>query len=82
MNISCTKLYQKIKGISGQSVGKFIKTIRLKRAIYIMTHEDVTLSEVADRIGLQSGSYFSRMFKKEYGSSPSEFVRNLRNGGK
>ncbi|WP_162946190.1 hybrid sensor histidine kinase/response regulator transcription factor [Chitinophaga barathri] len=82
MNISRTKLYQKIKGISGQSVGEFVKTIRLKRAIYIMTHEDVTLGEVADRIGLQSSSYFSRMFKKEYGSSPSEFVRRLRNASK
>ncbi|PUZ22721.1 hypothetical protein DCC81_20025 [Chitinophaga parva] len=80
LNISRTKLYQKIKGISGQSVGEFIKTIRLKRAIYIMTHEDVTLAEVADRIGLQSSSYFSRMFKKEYGSAPSEFVKGLRNG--
>lgn len=78
MNISRTKLYQKIKGISGQSVGEFIKTIRLKRAIYIMTHEDVTLAEVADRIGLQSSSYFSRMFKKEYGNSPSEFIKGLR----
>ncbi|WP_245552127.1 response regulator [Chitinophaga pinensis] len=82
MNISRTKLYQKIKGISGQSVGEFIKTIRLKQAIYIMTHEDITLSEVADRIGLQSSSYFSRMFKKEYGSTPSEFVKGLRNASK
>lgn len=82
MNISRTKLYQKIKGISGQSVGEFIKTIRLKQAIYIMTHEDVTLAEVADRIGLQSSSYFSRMFKKEYGCSPSEFIKGLRNTSK
>lgn len=82
MNISRTKLYQKIKGISGQSVGEFIKTIRLKQAIYIMTHEDVTLAEVADRIGLQSNSYFSRMFKKEYGCAPSEFIKGLRNAPK
>jgi DNA-binding response OmpR family regulator len=80
--ISRTKLYQKIKGISDQSVGEFIRTIRLKKAIQIMTHEDVALNEVADRIGLQSSSYFSRTFKKEFGKSPSQFMGTLKKDNK
>jgi signal transduction histidine kinase/ligand-binding sensor domain-containing protein/DNA-binding response OmpR family regulator len=77
--ISRTKLYQKIKSISDQSVGEFIRTIRLKKAIQIMTHEDITMNEVADRIGLQSSSNFCRAFKKEYGKSPLQFIQSLRN---
>jgi signal transduction histidine kinase/ligand-binding sensor domain-containing protein/DNA-binding NarL/FixJ family response regulator len=77
--ISRTKLYQQIKKISDQPVSDFIRTIRLKKAIYIMTHEDVTMSEVANRIGLQSSSNFSRAFKKEYGRSPLQFIRDLKN---
>jgi YesN/AraC family two-component response regulator len=76
--ISRTKLYQKIKGITDQSVAEFIRTIRLKRAIQIMTHEDVSMSEVADRIGLQSNSNFSRAFKKEFGKSPLQFMQSLK----
>ena len=76
--ISRTKLYQKIKGVSNQSIGDFIKTIRLKKAIQIMTHEDIPFSEVAFRIGLQSHAYFSRVFKKELGMSPSEFMQSLK----
>ncbi|OOQ59757.1 hybrid sensor histidine kinase/response regulator transcription factor [Mucilaginibacter pedocola] len=76
--ISRTKLYQKIKSISDQSVAEFIRTIRLKKAIQIMTHEDVAMNEVADRIGLQSNSNFSRAFKKEYGKSPLQFMRSLK----
>ena len=76
--ISRTKLYQKIKGISDQSVGEFIRTIRLKKAIQIMTHESVTMAEVADRIGLQSSSNFSRTFKREYGKSPLQFIKALK----
>ncbi|RWY53856.1 response regulator [Mucilaginibacter gilvus] len=76
--ISRTKLYQKIKSISDQSVGEFIRTIRLKKAIQIMTHEDVAMNEVADRIGLQSNSNFSRAFKKEYGKSPLQFMQSLK----
>ncbi|HWB27773.1 MAG TPA: response regulator [Chitinophagaceae bacterium] len=78
LHTSRTKLYQKIKSVSDQSVGEFIKTIRLKKAIHIMTHEDIALNEVADRIGLQTGAYFSRVFKKEFGKSPSQFMQGLR----
>ena len=78
--ISRTKLYQKIKSISDQSVGEFIRTIRLKKAIQIMTHEDITMNEVVDRIGLQSSSNFSRAFKKEYGKSPVQFMQALKKG--
>ncbi|WP_207535329.1 hybrid sensor histidine kinase/response regulator transcription factor [Desertivirga arenae] len=76
--ISRTKLYQKIKSVSDQSVGEFIRTIRLKKAIQIMTHEDVTMNEVVDRIGLQSSSNFSRAFKKEYGKSPLQYIKSLK----
>ncbi len=76
--ISRTKLYQKIKSISDQSVGEFIRTIRLKKAIQIMTHEDISMNEVADRIGLQSSSNFSRAFKKEYGKAPLQFMQSLK----
>lgn len=75
---SRTQLYMKIKSITGQSAGEFIKTVRLKKAIHMMTHEDLPLSKVAERIGLQSASYFSRVFKKEYGKSPSEFMQSIK----
>jgi signal transduction histidine kinase/DNA-binding response OmpR family regulator len=78
--LSRTKLYQKIKSISDRSVGDFIRTIRLKKAIQIMTHEDIAMNEVADRIGLQSNSNFSRAFKKEYGKSPMQFMQSLKKG--
>jgi len=77
-HISRTKLYQKIKGVSNQSVGEFIRTVRLKKAVHIMTHEEVSMNEVVDRIGLQSSSNFSRAFKKEYGKSPMQFMQALK----
>lgn len=76
--ISRTKLYQKIKSVSNQSVAEFVRTIRLKKAIHIMAHEDISMNEVADRIGLQSSTNFSRAFKKEYGKSPIQFIQSLK----
>ncbi len=75
---SRTKLYQKINSISGQSVGEFIRTARLKKAVYIMTHEDITINELIQRTGFTSGSYFARAFRKEFGESPTQFLQNLK----
>lgn len=78
MHTSRTKLYQKIKSITDQSVADFVRTIRLKKAIEIMTHEDIALNKVVERIGLQSSSNFSKIFKKKYGKSPLQFMQSLR----
>jgi DNA-binding response OmpR family regulator len=78
MGMSRTKLYQKIKNISHQSIGDFIRTIRLKKAVQIMTHEDVSLSEVMYRIGIQTQSYFSKAFKKEFGKTPTQFMQEIK----
>lgn len=78
MGMSRTKLYQKIKSISGQSIGEFIRTIRLRKAVEIMTQEDVLLTEVMYRVGIQTQSYFTKAFKKEFGKTPSQFLGEIK----
>ncbi len=78
IGMSRTKLYQKIKHISNQSIGDFIRTIRLKKAVQIMTHEDVSLAEVMYRIGIQTQSYFTKAFKKEFNQTPTQFMQGIR----
>jgi len=77
MGMSRTSLYQKIKSISGQSIGDFVRTIRLNKAKEIMTGEDVSLTEVMYRIGIQTQSYFTKAFKKEFGKTPTQFMQDL-----
>jgi AraC-like DNA-binding protein len=43
-----------------------------------MTHEDVSLAEVMYRIGIQTQSYFTKAFKKEFGKTPSQFIQQVR----
>jgi DNA-binding response OmpR family regulator len=78
MGMSRTRLYQKIKSISHQSIGDFIRTFRLKKAVQIMTHEDVSLTEVMVRIGIQTQSYFTKAFKKEFGKTPTQFIQEIK----
>ncbi|MBC7887469.1 MAG: response regulator [Ferruginibacter sp.] len=77
IGMSKTKLYQKIKKITGQSIGEFTRTIRFKKAAEIMTHQDVSLAEVMYSVGIQTQSYFTKAFKKEFGKTPSQFLKDL-----
>jgi signal transduction histidine kinase/ligand-binding sensor domain-containing protein/DNA-binding response OmpR family regulator len=74
IGMSRTKLYGKVKGVTGQAIGEFIRVLRLKRAAKILVSEDVPIQEVMFRVGIQSQSYFTKSFKKEFGKTPSQFI--------
>jgi signal transduction histidine kinase/ligand-binding sensor domain-containing protein/AraC-like DNA-binding protein len=77
MGMSRTKLYQKIKSITGQSIGEFVRSARLRKAVEIMKNEDVLMTEVMYRIGIQTQSYFTKAFKKEFGVTPTAYIQGL-----
>jgi AraC-like DNA-binding protein len=81
MNISETTLYRKVKSISGLSPKEFVRVTRLKRAIILMSEGETRINEIAYQVGFGSASYFSTCFQKQYGKSPTEYIKNkLPNG--
>jgi DNA-binding response OmpR family regulator/nitrogen-specific signal transduction histidine kinase len=77
IGMSKTSLYKKIKKITGQSINEFIRTTRLKKAVDIMIHEDILITDVMYRVGILSQSYFTTAFKKQFGKTPSQFLQEL-----
>ncbi|MBO0477853.1 helix-turn-helix domain-containing protein [Vagococcus sp. DIV0080] len=53
----------------------YLNTVRLKAAKELLLTSDLNLSEIANQCGYSDLSYFSRQFKKYYGSSPSKYRR-------
>lgn len=78
IGMSRTSLHQKIKSITTQSISEFVRSVRLRKAVQIMTEEDVLLTEVIYRVGIQTQSYFTKAFKKEFGKTPSQFLQELK----
>ncbi|CCH52774.1 histidine kinase [Fibrisoma limi BUZ 3] len=75
MNMSETLLYRKLKSLTGLSGNEFIRSIRLKRAAqWLQSEADLTVSEVAYRVGFRDPAYFTRCFTKEFGRSPKQFA--------
>lgn len=77
LNMSRTKVYNKIKNLTGKPSGELIREIRIKKAAGLLASEDITVAQAMYRVGIQSQSYFSKIFKKEYGKTPSQFLQDL-----
>ncbi|MBW8323223.1 MAG: response regulator, partial [Prolixibacteraceae bacterium] len=74
VNMSSSLLYKKIKSLTGLSPTDFIKTIRLDHALALMQSREYTVTEVSELCGFASVGYFSTVFKKHFGKSPTEIV--------
>lgn len=79
LGYSRTGLYQKFDEVIGMPIKQFVRTVRLKVAVKIIAEEDIAISELILRIGIKSQSYFTNIFKKEYGMPPSEYMKKLKN---
>ena len=74
MALGRTRLFDKLKGVVGQTPNKFIMTIRLKYARELLSGpEDISVNEVSYMTGFSSPSYFIKTFKSCYGITPSAF---------
>jgi signal transduction histidine kinase/CheY-like chemotaxis protein/ligand-binding sensor domain-containing protein len=72
MNVSTSLLYKKIKSLTDQSPVDFIKTIRLNYALELLQSKRYSVTEISEMCGFASIGYFSTVFRKFYGKSPSE----------
>ena len=66
------QLYRKLTSLAGMSGNIFIRHIRLQRAAELLEKSNLTVAEVAYRVGFNTPSYFTQMYKKTFGKLPSE----------
>lgn len=74
LGMSRVQLYRKLKALTNQSPGDFIRMMRLKRAAELLAQDSGSIAEVAYAVGFNDPSYFSKSFHKQYGQTPSEYV--------
>jgi DNA-binding response OmpR family regulator len=74
MALGRSKLYLKIKGITGMTPNDFILNIRLKTAASMLTNEtELNISDITYRLGFSTPRYFSKCFKELFGLSPLHY---------
>lgn len=78
LNLSYAVIYKKLVSLTGLSPVRFITMYRLRRAKTLLENSssNVAVSEIAYRVGFNDPKYFTRVFVKQYGQTPSEMVKN------
>ena len=64
----------KVKSLTGESVGIYIRNIRLKESKKLLKERQLNISEVAYAVGFNQLPYFTTCFKEAFGLTPSEFI--------
>ncbi len=73
MNMSVSQLNRKLNALVDQPPGQLIRSFRLQRAADLLKQNAGTVAEICYRVGFNDQAYFSRAFKKQFGTSPSEY---------
>ena len=76
--MSRSSLHRKIKAISDTSPTDFIRMVRLKKASELISEGSYRVGEVCYLVGINSPSYFIKLFQKQFGMTPKEFERQQR----
>ncbi|WP_455667972.1 hybrid sensor histidine kinase/response regulator transcription factor [Phocaeicola sp.] len=75
MCMSHSTLYRKIKGLTEMSANEFIRKVKMRKGAELLLSGEYTISEIAYMIGFSSVAYFRQCFKDEYGTAPSDYVK-------
>src|SRR5690606_12158104 len=78
LGMSRANLYKRMVALTGQSPVAFIRKIRLQRAAQYLEKSQLTVSEIAYKVGFNSTKYFTKYFKKEFNMLPSAYTARHR----
>lgn len=63
------------KKYTGQTIFEYLTGVRVGRAIELMASSSMKMAQIAEETGFQDPSYFSKVFRRETGMSPSDYAQ-------
>jgi AraC-like DNA-binding protein len=72
LHISRTQLHRKMKAATNKSTSHVVRSLRLCKARNLLFSTNLKVTEVAYDTGFKDPNHFSRVFKQEFGISPSK----------
>lgn len=75
MGMSHSALHRKVKNICNKTISRFIRESRLEKAKELLQTENLSVSEIAYKVGFGSATYFNKCFHEYFGIAPGEFKK-------
>lgn len=70
--------YEWFKGKTGTTPVEYITKLRMEKAKELLKYTDYSVLQIAEQVGYQFNSSFTRAFKEQEGVSPAQFKKNSR----
>ncbi|CDA99238.1 putative uncharacterized protein [Lachnospiraceae bacterium CAG:215] len=71
--LSPNYLSELFKKHTGKTIFEYLTDYRLEKACQLLDHAEYRVGDVSGMVGIHDGRYFSNMFKKKYGMTPTEY---------
>ena len=78
MCMSGSTLYRKMKALTGLSTNEYIRKVKMENAERLLLEGKFNISEIAYKVGMNSTGYFRQCFKEEFGLSPSDYLKQIK----
>ena len=77
-NVSLRQLQRQFREEADTTPTDLIRKIKLEKAAQLLMTSSKNIAEIAYELGFSDPTYFSRLFKKHFGQTPSKFQDNAR----
>ena len=78
LHISTNWFIRNFKQYMKISPAQYILSLRMVNAQSLLENTDYNIGEIAEIVGYENQLYFSRVFKKEYGVSPAQYRKKVK----
>lgn len=72
MHLSRSQLGRKVKALTGKSLSIYLRSIRLAEAKMLLLQTELSIKEIAYKVGFATPAYFTTSYVKEFEETPSD----------
>ena len=76
VGMSRSQIHRKLRALVDQSASRFIRSMRLQRAVELMKKRAGNIAEIAYMTGFHNQAYFTTCFQEQFGCTPKEYLKN------
>ncbi len=76
LNVSVSTICKKVRERGGTTVGAMIRDKRMHKACELLASTSMSVGQIAEHVGIADYNYFSRIFRRMTGYSPTEYRKS------